>query len=1016
MSPQANNNDRERGDSVLDVIERLTGAAPRVELRAEDSANLARPVDTPSRSLPQGRGHYSLAGEIARGGMGVILRGRDTDLGREVAIKVMHADLSKQSGVVQRFIEEAQISGQLQHPGIVPVYELGLMADERPYFTMKLIRGRTFADILLEREETTSDRRRMLDIFTSICQTIAYAHSRGVIHRDLKPANVMVGAFGEVQVVDWGLAKVLGSAHAANPRAPESETTPSNEPVRVGARETHSIIGSVMGTPAYMPPEQARGETDALDERCDVFALGAILCEVLTGDPPYGGNHLKMLHQASNALLQQAFDDLDRCDADRDLVELCKQCLSARREDRPGDASILVLRLRAYFESLDERIRRAQIEAAEARVKATEEQRARKLTIALAGSVVATVLVAVAGVLWTRSQREKRERTTGELVATALSDAQSAQGARDWAQAHQAISRADAALEAGSATDSMRARVAALRVDIEREVEREGVARERDERNRRLLETLDRIRSLGRAEASGPGLTGVYASRDLAFAEAFREWGHDIDALSIDDAARVLRDSGAVEPICRALDYWATARRVGRLQRADSEQHLIRVALAADDDPERREIRQAMLERDRTRILAIAQRAIEVPLSAPTAATLGAELFAHREYDRAIEVLDRSYEADPGDYSVALLLGTALGDGGVDRQVEALRYYLAARAIKPDSAEAWGGIAEVLSILGQNERAEECYRRAAELDPLEPNYFAGMAMTTGDDKERERLYLLALEINPNSPTTLANFGRFLQMSERPGEAIPHLRRAVELAPWSYQAWNNLGIALAKTDDHEGAIEAYRKALEANGDDLGSRHNLALELKLKLDFEGAEAVMRRAIELAPQHPLLASNYGAILLQLGRDREAAMHLRVATAGDHDPLSISTLALVLASTSDSSLADPAEARRLVESDLTAAERGAVAELALSIANYELGNFDAALDVLTNETVRTGRHPLADVVRAMANLRLGQVAEGRAILDAIEVASIAELTPFERAVFERWHAKALVSFEDAK
>ena len=138
-----------------------------------------------------------------------MLRGRDVDLGRELAVKVLLECHEGHPEMVRRFVEEAQIAGQLQHPGVVPVYELGAFADRRPYFAMKLVKGRTLAELLAAREGPGLELPRFLGVFEQTCQTIAYAHSRGVIHRDLKPSNVMVGAFGEVQVMDWGLAKVL---------------------------------------------------------------------------------------------------------------------------------------------------------------------------------------------------------------------------------------------------------------------------------------------------------------------------------------------------------------------------------------------------------------------------------------------------------------------------------------------------------------------------------------------------------------------------------------------------------------------------------------------------------------------------------------------------------------------------------------------------------------------------------------------------------------------------------------
>src|SRR5262249_10788926 len=171
-----------------------------------------------SEQMPAARdaGRYHLAGEIARGGMGAILKGRDPDLGRDIAVKVLLETHAGKTELLQRFVEEAQIAGQLQHPGIVPVYELGQFADRRPYFTMKLVKGQTLARLLAQRKEPSQERPRFLKVFEQVCQTLAYAHARGVLHRDLKPSNIMVGNYGEVQVMDWGLAKVLPQGGVAD--------------------------------------------------------------------------------------------------------------------------------------------------------------------------------------------------------------------------------------------------------------------------------------------------------------------------------------------------------------------------------------------------------------------------------------------------------------------------------------------------------------------------------------------------------------------------------------------------------------------------------------------------------------------------------------------------------------------------------------------------------------------------------------------------------------------------------
>jgi serine/threonine protein kinase len=260
--------------------------------------------ETATDALPERVGRYAVLEEIGRGGMGCVLRGHDAELGRDLAVKVLleHQD---DPGRVSRFTEEAKIGGQLQHPGIVPVYEVGRDAGQRPYFTMKLVRGRTLAALLRERSDPRQDLPRWLHIFEQVCQTMAYAHSKRVIHRDLKPSNIMVGAFGEVQVMDWGLAKVLANPSLQPPprngeggqdkrqgtTSPLLATEPSHSPPlgfgegAGGRGQGHTQPGTVLGTPAYMAPEQAAGEVDRLDERADVFGLGAILCEVLTGRP-----------------------------------------------------------------------------------------------------------------------------------------------------------------------------------------------------------------------------------------------------------------------------------------------------------------------------------------------------------------------------------------------------------------------------------------------------------------------------------------------------------------------------------------------------------------------------------------------------------------------------------------------------------------------------------------------------------------------------------------------------------
>jgi serine/threonine protein kinase len=180
--------------------------------RAPETNSIGRSSDMPLGANYLGR--FEVHGEIGRGGMGVVLHGRDPHLGRALALKVLHSDHHGNTEARRRFHEEAQIGGQLQHPGLVPVYELGTDGNDCPFFAMKLVAGRTLAALLKERKARGDDQTRFLTIFEQVCHAVGYAHARGVIHRDLKPANVMVGAFGEVQVMDWGLAKVRSTRRA----------------------------------------------------------------------------------------------------------------------------------------------------------------------------------------------------------------------------------------------------------------------------------------------------------------------------------------------------------------------------------------------------------------------------------------------------------------------------------------------------------------------------------------------------------------------------------------------------------------------------------------------------------------------------------------------------------------------------------------------------------------------------------------------------------------------------------
>ena len=228
---------------------------------------------------------YEALGVLGRGGMSTVYRARDRELQREVALKVMAPEAE---GTVARLRNEARVLARLEHPGLVPVHDVGTLPDGRVFYVMRLVRGRR----LDEHARQERSLPALLRLFERVCETVAFAHAQGVLHRDLKPANVMVGPFGEVLVLDWGLAKLVAGApaRAADPM-PAAGRAPMDGPPAVPLSDapTRTRRGTVLGTPGFMAPEQARGEVDRLDERADVYALGAMLrflTETRGGDVP----------------------------------------------------------------------------------------------------------------------------------------------------------------------------------------------------------------------------------------------------------------------------------------------------------------------------------------------------------------------------------------------------------------------------------------------------------------------------------------------------------------------------------------------------------------------------------------------------------------------------------------------------------------------------------------------------------------------------------------------------------
>jgi tetratricopeptide (TPR) repeat protein len=861
-----------RPGSVLETIGATIGAVPRVMLR--DTAI----GETPSPIIRPTHGHdtstrYRIDGEIARGGMGAIWKGRDPDLGRDVAIKVLREDLRDNDDLVRRFVEEAQIGGQLQHPGVVPVYELGTFADRRPFFSMKLVKGQTLAELLEARPTPAAELPRFLAIFQAISQTMAYAHTRGVIHRDLKPSNVMVGSFGEVQVMDWGLAKVLARGGLVDDARAGKEPLPESliATARSGLADDLSRVGSAMGTPSYMAPEQARGETDRIDERADVFALGSILGEILTGSPAFKGRTSReILRKAAKGDTADALARLDACGAEAELIALVKDCLEVEPEDRPHDAKDVSDRITSYLAGVQERVQAAERERAVAVARAIEERRRRKVQLALAASVLAFATLG-GYYLQQRAEQAAIARLVLGRAETLLGQArENPEDLARWQVALTAVEQAEAARG-----EAARPRLLALRTEV-----KAGLDAAR--RDKTLLDRLVDIRS---AEADDPDGSAT----DSDYADAFRDAEIDFASLPPAEAgARIkARPPSVALALAGALDDWA-AIRWGRRSNAVGAARLGEAARVADPDPWRIGLRITLDQSDKAARLAglraLAGKAKFEELGPISLHLLGMGLNNAGDSPLAESVLRAAEQRHPRDVWVNYELGQVLEQ--LSRRDEAIRFYTAARSIRPETAHK---LAHALENRGDSSDAIAVFRDLKGLRPGNARHLLclGSALKVkGSTREASEVLEAAvaagreaIRLKPDNVQTHFRLGNVLYAQGKLGEAIAEFREMIRLNPDLAEAHSNLGIVRYAQGKLDEAVAAFREAIRLRPDYVDALSNLGIALRDQGKLDEAIAAYREAIRLKPDLAVVQTNLGIALNNQGKLNEAIAAYREA-----------------------------------------------------------------------------------------------------------------------------------------
>ena len=852
---------------------------PGMPITQFEDANTS--VAQPERKM---LGRFEIHGEIGRGGMGAVLRGYDPALGRDLAIKVLLAGREGNADARRRFHDEAQIGGQLEHPGLVPVYELGADADGSPFFAMKLVYGRTLATLLKERAAPADDMPRFLTIFEQVCQALAYAHARGVIHRDLKPANIMVGAFGEVQVMDWGLAKVM--AETGRAERPAQHTVHME---RTESGSTESRDGSVLGSPAYMPPEQARGEIDRLDQRADVFGLGAILCEILTGQPPFMGKNVsEILGHSANGQLTESFARLDGCGADAELIALAQRSLAPQPEARPRDGSEVAAKVAAYRAGVEARLRRAELERAAAEVRAVEEQRRRRAQLALAGTLLLLLTLGGGGGWWLRHQQLERQQEQvrhdtelreqrlqreadqarleterlqreGELTRAVEDDLHrlaQARQERNWDAAEKVLERIEGRLGQGGGAE-MRQRVVQARADL---------AQVR--KDQQMVARLDEARL--QLAASGDKGFDAEGSRKR-FSEAFTWYGLDVREGSPDALAARIKDSPIREEVLLALDRWSVMTGPAEAQR------LRTIADGADDSAWRRQLRGAILLKDYDVVRRLADEAKVDELRPASIVILADALREAKAPERGIDLLREGRQLHPADFLLNYDLALTLNNATPPQIDEAVRYYTVAQALRPDSVDVQNNFAWALQAQGKYAEAVATHRVAIR---LKPDYFAphndlGYALKAqGKLPEAIVEFREAIRLKPDYFYGHMNLGNTLQMLDQYAEAAAEFRTSIRLRPNNHFAHNNLGIALQALGQLPAAAEAYRECIRVRPDYTFAYFNLAWVLRLQNKPSEAEAIYREVLRLDLKASLHFAHYHlASMLQSREDYPAA-----------------------------------------------------------------------------------------------------------------------------------------------
>jgi serine/threonine-protein kinase len=814
---------------------------------------------------------YEIVREVGRGGMGVVYEARQAGLNRTVALKMILAGEHAEETDLARFRTEAEAIASLQHPNVVQIFEVGEWRAgggraPLPFLALEYVDGGSLEEQLAKNLPPPRQAAGLVEV---LARAVHYAHQKGILHRDLKPANVLLTADGIPKITDFGLAKRLGA----------------------GAQ---TQTGALVGTPSYMAPEQAGGETRRVGCATDVYALGAVLYECLTGRPPFRGQSaLDTLQQVrtQDPVAPRAMQPK----VPRDLETICLKCLHKEPSRRYATASELAEDLRRF----------GQGEPVRARVVGPLERtwrwgRRNPARAALLAAVTLLVVGGVAGGFWYQhvradlAAREAREEAArlrraaqfegevGAAVQGATGMLVQGEGLADNPDRWGAVlATADAALKQG---ESLTAEGAGLE-DPER---RQAVADLRsrwqaEARAQRALAAIERIR-LGRLEVTVDDQRAIERDVRPQYRAVFAEYGLTRSMSAEQAGAEVRRQRPPVrDALIGGLDDWLT-----QTDRGTPEGEWLRAILqAVDSGGWRVEARAALLRGDRVAVKALAERLEERDLPAATLGAVAWVLRSIKAHDNALRLLRHARESRPGDYGINLELGRALSRGNPPPWDEVLACYQVVVALRPQQAGSYTNLGAALVLKGDYPAAVRAFKRARALEPGSAEVIASLGIALklqGKLPEAVAAYREALACDAGCAKAYNGLGLALHAQKRLDEAAAASRKATELAPQNYLYHYHLGIVLAASGDRRGAAAAYRKSIALNTRYGRAHVNLGVLFLRAGDYSGALTSMENALAADAKLHQAQLNRGVLLL-MKADLPAA-RVALQKAIDLDP----------------------------------------------------------------------------------------------------------------------------------